>query len=215
MIYHRQMFALLLLATLVGAASAQEETNKQIQGSRLVPPSVFPEITIDINDVALAKVDKTGKTLRMIVPRFTVKSQTREVSVTKCRQEQRTRLVEREDGEKIEQAYTVSVPYTEIITIERAYRSRKAGSEDRIRIPIEQVTAWQLDGTLIEAEELRERAAKPLHFIATRNSFGGLPTYFREALNPEIIVVYVGAEFADMFPETEQPSGPPLSKAKD
>ena len=139
--------------------------------------------------------------LRMIVPRLKVVPMTQAYSVTVERTVLKTRVVTK-DGQKVEEQYPVSVPYTEERT--RSVSLLDATSKDRLKIPIEHVWAWELDGTRLTADILRARAAKPMHFLVARKiSFSGIPAYFREALNPNMVVIFVGNDFVEKFADAE------------
>lgn len=202
--------SLLLLAAFAGSVFGQEKTAEKAQGTRLVPPRLSPALPFTTQDVALAKMDETGKMLRMIVPRFKLVSKPQTIKVTRTRTETREREVVNADGEKVLQRYSVNVPYSE--THMREISALEADSEDRLKMPIEHVMAWELDGTRIEADELPNRAAKPMHFFVARSNFTGVPAYFREAFNPNMVVIFVGKDFTKTYADAEAPTKPNPAK---
>lgn len=140
----------LVLASLVIAQDAAKQ----------VPPMM----RLDFNDVAmieLARADDTSITIER-----SRANRASGVPVTRMRTEQRTRTTT-VNGKQVQQTYTVSVPYTEVVT---QSVTTKAPVDDKPRtFSIAKISAWYSNGQRVADEALADSLRVPVAAILLKS----------------------------------------------
>ena len=117
----------------------------------------------------------------------------RSIPVTKTRSETRTRLVPAENGEQIEQSYIVEIPYTEML--EQYYTSYSLGPVERVTVPMDEIRAWRLDGSVIDSQSLGKLCLQPIHVFAAEMpldaELGPVDPYFTSLIRSNALILYV------------------------
>lgn len=129
----------------------------------------------------------------LLVPKVTAQTRTRQTPVTALRTETRERTVTTDEGEQVTQTYTVNVP---VISVENTtYTTYVLGDVDRVVIPIKNVRAWHLDGSIVEAKDLASLCSKPIHVFAAEMPLDVQPDsvdpFFASLIRADALILYI------------------------
>lgn len=159
-------------------------------------PSISPQISLERVVVAKLTATSTGDSqISILLPQWRTEQRTREISLTKCRKETRTRMVPDPSGTgSVEQSYTVAVPYSETVT--QSYNLQIPEKSKRIDIPWEHAKLLRAPGELVTDGEAQKILASPQHafLIETLTENFTVDEYHRSVLSKEFLVLWIDPE---------------------
>ncbi len=149
---------------------------------KMVDPPAF-----NLANIVVAKA-KDANTLMVLVPQRAMETRTRTVPVTKTRSETRTKVVE-VDGNAVEEAYTVEVPYIE--EIEQTYGVCVLTGTVRKELPAGDLRAWGLDGKPLPAQQVLQKLQSPTHvYLLGQDQPLEISPYHAAVLNRNLMFLY-------------------------
>lgn len=153
----------------------------------------------DAINVSIAKASPDGKMIQLAKPNFVAETRTKTISKTSFIVETRVRAVEKNGMTGTEQ-YSVQIPVT--TTEEVAYEVRLPKGSTKLKLPLESVRAWDINGTAIAPAELLQRLEAPTHVWAIEvdqsTNFKALDPFYTALLRPDAMVIYYTSQKGPM-----------------